>query len=116
MDYTLYHNPNCGTSRNVLEFLREAGIEPIVVQYLKTPPDIATLRQLQKEAQQPARYLLRSKEALCTELGLDDETLSDEATLQAIADHPKLLNRPVLRTPKGVFVCRPSETVKALLP
>ncbi len=115
MSYTLYHNPACGTSRTVLSTLREAGIEPEVVLYLKNPPDLATLRTLRDALGQPARILLRTKEPLCAELGLDDPALDDEHILAAIADHPALLNRPVVTSPRGARVCRPADTVRQLL-
>lgn len=115
MGYTLYHTPTCGTSRTVLATLREAGIEPEIVLYLKTPPDIATLRALRDALGQPARALLRSKEPLCAELGLDDPALDDETLLAAIAAHPILLNRPVVASPRGARVCRPAEVVRDLL-
>lgn len=115
MSWTLYHNPNCGTSRTVLATLREAGIEPEVVLYLKTPPDIAQLRALRDALGQPAQALLRTKEALCAELGLDQEGVDEERILVAIAEHPILLNRPVVSSPRGARVCRPAEVVKELL-
>ena len=110
MSWTLYHNPNCGTSRTVLATLREAGIEPEVVLYLKTPPDIAQLRALRDALGQPAQALLRTKEPLCAELGLDQEGVDEERILAAI-----LLNRPVVSSPRGARVCRPAEVVKELL-
>ncbi|MFA5590368.1 MAG: arsenate reductase (glutaredoxin) [Lysobacteraceae bacterium] len=115
MSWTLYHNPNCGTSRTVLATLREAGIEPEVVLYLKTPPDIAQLRALRDALGQPAQALLRTKEPLCAELGLDQEGVDEERILVAIAEHPILLNRPVVSSPRGARVCRPAEVVKELL-
>lgn len=115
MSWTLYHNHNCGTSRTVLATLREAGIEPEVVLYLKTPPDIAQLRALRDALGQPAQALLRTKEPLCAELGLDQEGVDEERILVAIAEHPILLNRPVVSSPRGARVCRPAEVVKELL-
>lgn len=115
MSWTLYHNPNCGTSRTVLATLREAGIEPEVVLYLKTPPDIAQLRALRDALGQPAQALLRTKEPLCAELGLDQEGVDEERILVAIVEHPILLNRPVVSSPRGARVCRPAEVVKELL-
>jgi arsenate reductase len=114
--YTLYHNPSCGTSRTVLATLREAGIEPDIVLYSTNPPDLETLRVLRDEMGLPARALLREKEALCVELGLDDPDIDDERILAAIAAHPSLLNRPVVASPRGVRVCRPASEVEALLP
>lgn len=115
MNYVLYHNPHCSTSRTVLATLRDAGIEPDVVLYLKTPPDIATLRALRDRLGEPAQALLRTKEPLCAELGLDDPSLDDEHILAAIAANPVLLNRPVVASPHGARVCRPAEAVKELL-
>ena len=115
MGFTLYHNPNCGTSRNVLATLREAGIEPQIVLYLKQSLDLAQLRALRDALGEPARALLRSKEPLCAQLGLDDPALDDEALLTAIARHPILLNRPVVTSPHGARVCRPAELVRQLL-
>lgn len=115
MSYVIYHNPSCGTSRTVLALLREAGIEPEVVQYLKTPPDIAQLRTLRDALGQPAQALLRTKEPLCAELGLDQEGVDEERILASIAEHPILLNRPVVTSPNGARVCRPADVVKELL-
>lgn len=116
MSYTLYHNPSCGTSRTVLAMLREAGIEPEIVLYMKDPPSLETLRALRDALGQPARALLRAREPLCKQLGLDADTVDDERILAAIAEHPSLLNRPVVVSSRGVRVCRPAEDVKALLP
>lgn len=116
MRYTLYHNPSCGTSRTVLATMREAGIEPEIVLYMKNPPNLETLRTLRDALGQPARALLREKEPLCKQLGLDAEAIDDERILAAIAEHPSLLNRPVVVSPRGTRVCRPAEEVKALLP
>lgn len=115
MGFTLYHNPRCGTSRTVLATLREAGIEPDVVLYLETPPDIATLCALRDALGQPARALLRSKEPLCAELGLDDPGRDDASILAAIAAHPILLNRPVVQAGDRARVCRPADVVRELL-
>lgn len=116
MDTIIYHNPACGTSRNTLALIRAAGIEPVVVEYLKTPPDREAIRALAGAMGQPLRALLREKGALFTELGLGDPALSEEQILDAIAAHPVLLNRPIVVTPLGTRLCRPSETVLALLP
>lgn len=113
---TIYHNPRCGTSRSTLELIRNAGIEPLVVEYLQTPLNHEALRALVDALGTPARALLRSKEALCTELGLDDPALDDEALIQAMAAHPVLMNRPVVVTPLGARLCRPSEQVLDILP
>jgi len=109
---TIYHNPKCGTSRTVLALLREAGIEPVVVEYLKTPPRRDELAGLAARMG-GATDLLRVKEPLAAELGLIGA--ADDALLDAIATHPELLNRPVVATAKGVKACRPAETVKDLL-
>lgn len=112
---TLYHNPRCSHSRTTLALLRERGIEPVVIEYLKTPPDEATLRQLIAATGTGARGLLRSKEALCAELGLLDPAVDDDALVQAMLAHPVLINRPIVVTPRGVRLCRPPENVLALL-
>ena len=116
MQVTLYHNPACGTSRNVLALIRDAGIEPEIVLYLKTPPSRSTLAQLAQQSGQPTRTLLRQKGELYEKLGLADETLSDDSILDAIATHPELLNRPVVVSPLGTRVCRPKELVLDILP
>lgn len=112
---TIYHNPKCGTSRNTLALLREKGVEPQVVEYLKTPPTRTELQELAKKAPGGLRGLLRTKEALCAELGLDDPKVTDKRLLDAILEHPILLNRPIVATRKGVRLCRPPETVLELL-
>ncbi|WP_374642029.1 arsenate reductase (glutaredoxin) [Tabrizicola sp.] len=116
MDTIIYHNPACGTSRNTLALIRAAGIEPLVVEYLTTPPDRETIRALATATGQPLRTLLREKGTPFAELGLGDPALTDEQLLDAIAAHPVLLNRPIVATPLGTRLCRPSETVLALLP
>jgi arsenate reductase len=116
MDVIIYHNPKCGTSRNVLGLIRNAGVEPHVVEYLKTPPARAMVAQLAARAGQPLRALLREKEKAFTQLNLADPALTDDALLDAIEKHPILLNRPIVVSPKGVKLCRPSETVLDLLP
>ncbi|MBO1324985.1 arsenate reductase (glutaredoxin) [Acetobacter sp. TBRC 12305] len=115
MSVTVYHNPACGTSRSVLELVRNAGIEPNIILYLKTPPSRDTLAELARKDPLGARDLLRTKEKLCAELGLDKPDVTDTQILDAIAAHPALLNRPVVVTPKGVKACRPADTVLALL-
>jgi arsenate reductase len=115
-DVTIFHNPSCGTSRNTLALIRHAGIEPQVVEYLKTPPSRETLRQLLAEMDLPVRSLLREKGTPYDELGLADAKWTDEELLDAIEAHPILMNRPVVRTPLGTLLCRPSEAVLALLP
>ena len=116
MDVVIYHNPACGTSRNVLATIRETGIEPRVVEYLKDPPDRETLRGLIAAMGIPARDLLRAKEALYAELNLDDPALDDDALIDAMLAHPVLINRPIVVSPRGTRLCRPSETVRELLP
>lgn len=115
MDVTIYHNPNCGTSRKVLGMVRDAGIEPQVVEYLKTPPSHGALKELVKRMGVPVRAVLREKGTPYAELGLDDPKLTDAALLDAIAEHPILLNRPIVVSPKGAKLCRPPETVLDLI-
>ena len=115
-DVIIYHNPACGTSRNTLALIRNAGIEPHVVEYLKTPPARALLIQLIERAGMSARALLREKDTPYAELGLSDGTLSDDALLDAMMAHPVLINRPLVVTPLGVKLCRPSELVLDILP
>jgi arsenate reductase len=116
MDVIIYHNPACGTSRNVLGLIRNAGVEPHVVEYLKTPPSRAMLRELAARMGLPLRALLREKGTPYAELGLGDPALGDDAILDAVAAHPVLINRPIVVTPNGVRLCRPSEEVIDLLP
>ncbi|MCB4768434.1 arsenic resistance N-acetyltransferase ArsN2 [Ancylobacter sp. Lp-2] len=116
MDIIVYHNPDCGTSRNTLALIRHAGIEPHVIEYLKTPPAGALLMQLAQRAGWPLRDLLRERGTPFQELGLGDPGLSDTALLEAVAAHPILINRPLVVSPLGVKLCRPSETVLDLLP
>lgn len=116
MDVVIYHNHNCGTSRNTLAMIRNAGVEPHVIEYLKTPPSRRMVRELVDRAGLTLREALREKGTPYAELGLDDLSLSDEALLNAIEAHPILLNRPFVVTPKGVRLCRPSERVLDLLP
>ena len=115
-DVTILHNPGCGTSRNTLALLRHAGIEPVVVEYLKTPPSKERLRQLLGEMGMTARELLRQKETPYAELKLDDPKWTDEELLDAMLAHPILINRPIVATPLGTKLCRPSEEVLELLP
>ena len=112
---TVYHNPNCGTSRNVLALIREKGEEPEVIEYLKTPPTRAKIQELVRAMGVRVRDILRQKGTPYDELGLDNPTLTDEQLLDAIEQHPILMNRPIVVTPKGVRLCRPSETVQELL-
>lgn len=116
MDVIIYHNPACGTSRNTLELMRHAGIEPHVIEYLKTPPSRALVAQLVARMGVSVRDILREKGTPFAELGLADPALSDEQLLDAIAAHPVLMNRPIVISPLGVKLCRPSETVLDLLP
>ncbi|WP_375275773.1 arsenate reductase (glutaredoxin) [Methylorubrum thiocyanatum] len=115
-DVVIYHNPACGTSRNTLAMIRNAGIEPHVIEYLKTPPSRALIKQLLARARLSVRDVLREKGTPCADLGLADPSLSDEQLLDAIEAHPVLLNRPLVVSPKGVRLCRPSEAVLDLLP
>ena len=112
---TIYHNPRCSTSRNALALLRERGIEPQVVEYLKTPPSRAQLIELIKAAGLGVRGIMRAKEALFAELGLGDPNTSDEALIDAMMAHPILINRPIVVTPLGTRLCRPPETLLEIL-
>jgi arsenate reductase len=116
VDIVIYHNPECGTSRNTLAMIRNAGIEPHVVEYLKTPPARALLFQLIDRAGMTPRALLREKGTPFAELGLGDEGLSDDALIDAMMEHPILINRPLVVSPLGVRLCRPSEVVLDILP
>ncbi len=116
VDIVIYHNPECGTSRNVLGLIRNAGIEPHVVEYLKTPPSRALLVDLGARAGMTPRDLLREKGTPFAELGLGDAALSDDALFDAMIAHPILINRPLVVSPLGVKLCRPSEAVLDLLP
>jgi arsenate reductase (glutaredoxin) len=116
MDVIIYHNPDCETSRNTLAMIRNAGVEPHIIEYLKCPPTRALLTQLLSRAGLTARQILREKGTPFQDLGLDDPSLSDEALLEAIGAHPILMNRPIVVAPKGVRLCRPSEQVIDLLP
>jgi arsenate reductase len=116
MDTIIYHNPACGTSRNTLALIRAAGIEPVVIEYLKTPPSRGTICALARATGQPLRALIREKGTPYADLGLSDPALTDDQLLDAIEAHPILLNRPIVVTPKGARLCRPSEAVLDLLP
>jgi arsenate reductase len=116
VDLVIYHNPECGTSRNALAMIRNAGIEPHVVEYLKTPPARALLVELLARAGAAPRDWLREKGTPYAELGLDDATLADDALIDAMLAHPLLINRPIVVSPLGVALCRPSEAVLDLLP
>jgi len=115
-DVIVYHNPDCGTSRNTLGLIRNAGIEPHVIEYLKTPPSREMLKSLIARLGISMRALVREKGTPYHELGLDDPTFTDEKLLDAMLAHPILINRPIVVTPLGVKLCRPSETVLDLLP
>ena len=115
-DVTIYHNPACGTSRNVLALIREAGIDPQVIEYLKTPPDRATLESLLARMGVRPRELLREKEASYAELGLADDSLSDAQLIDAMLSRPILMNRPVVVTSRGAKLCRPADKVLDILP
>jgi arsenate reductase (glutaredoxin) len=114
-DTIIYHNPNCGTSRKVLGMLRDAGLEPTVIEYLKTPPTRAELVSLLQRMGKTPRQILRRKGTPYDELGLDDPAKSDDELIDAILAHPILLERPVVVTPRGVRLCRPAEDVAALI-
>jgi arsenate reductase len=116
MTVTIYHNPNCGTSRNVLAMIRQSGEEPVIIEYLKNPPSRERLKELIRAMGIPVRALLREKGTPYAELGLGDPKWSDEQLLDFMIAHPILINRPIVVTPKGVKLCRPSEKVLDILP
>lgn len=113
---TIYHNPDCGTSRNVLAMIRNSGEEPTVIEYLKTPPDRATLAALIAAMDKPVRSVLREKGTPYSELGLADPKWTDEQLIGFMLQHPILINRPIVVSPLGTRLCRPSETVLDILP
>jgi arsenate reductase len=115
MTVTIYHNPDCGTSRNTLAMIRQSGVEPTVIEYLKTPPSREKLKELIAAMGIPVRAVLREKGTPCKDLGLDDPKWSDDQLLDFMMAHPILINRPIVVTPKGVRLCRPSEAVIDLL-
>ena len=115
-DITIYHNPACGTSRNTLALIRNSGVEPVVVEYLKTPPGRERLGELVAAMGVPVRDVLRRKGTPYDELQLDDPKWTDEQLLDFLVAHPILMNRPIVRTPLGTRLCRPSELVLDLLP
>jgi arsenate reductase (glutaredoxin) len=115
-DVTIYHNPQCGTSRNTLGLIRNAGIEPVVIEYLEHPPGREQLAALIREAGLTVRDALRQKGTPYAELGLDNQRLSDAELLDAMLRHPILINRPFVVTEKGTRLCRPSEAVLDILP
>lgn len=116
MSVRIYHNPACGTSRNVLALIRDAGFEPEVIEYLKTPPGREELKTLVVQTGGSVRDLLRKRGTPYEELGLDDPKWTEDALIDQILAHPILLNRPIVVTPLGVKLCRPSETVQDILP
>lgn len=116
MSITIYHNPDCGTSRNVLALIRNSGEEPRIIEYLKAPPSRDELVSLIGRMGIPVRDLLRRKGTPYDELKLDNPALSDDALIDAMMAHPILINRPIVVTPEGVKLCRPSETVLDILP
>ena len=113
---TIYHNPRCGTSRNTLALIRNTGAEPEVIEYLLTPPSRETLQALIAQLAMPVRELMRPKEKLYEELQLDNPALGDDALIDAMLAHPILINRPIVVTPLGARLCRPSEAVLDILP
>lgn len=115
MTVTIYHNPDCGTSRNTLAMIRQSGVEPTIVPYLETPPDRGTVEKLIADAGLSVRDALRQKDTPYSALGLDDPALSDTALIDAIMAHPILLNRPFVVTARGTRLCRPSEAVLEIL-
>ena len=116
MSVTIYHNPDCGTSRNVLAMIRQSGVEPTIIEYLKTPPSREKLLKLIKAMGISVRDLVREKGTPYHELGLDNPDLTDEQLIDQMLAHPILINRPIVVTEKGVRLCRPSDTVLSLLP
>ena len=115
MNVTIYHNPLCGTSRKTLEIIRESGFEPTVVEYLKAPPTRAELKALYEEAGISPRDGLRAKESIAENLGLNRADVSDDEILDAMMEHPILINRPLVATDKGVRLCRPQDVVREIL-
>lgn len=116
MTVTIYHNPSCGTSRNTLAMIRQSGVEPEVIEYLKTPPSRERLVELLAVMNMPARALLREKGSPYAELGLGDPKWSEDELVDFMMAHPILINRPIVVTPHGVKLCRPSEAVLEILP
>jgi arsenate reductase len=116
MTVTIYHNPACGTSRNTLAMIRQSGVEPVVIEYLKHPPSRERLVDLLGKMEMRPRQLLREKGTPHAELGLADPKWTDDELIDFMIKHPILINRPIVETPKGVRLCRPSETVLGILP
>tara|TARA_R110001583_G_scaffold195531_1_gene375510 strand:+ start:2743 stop:3165 length:423 start_codon:yes stop_codon:yes gene_type:complete len=115
-DITIFHNPRCGTSRNTLAMIRNTGTEPVVIEYLKTPPTRSQLLEMVAASGLSVREVMRSKEAVFSDLGLGDAGLSEDALIDAMMAHPILINRPIVVTPLGTRLCRPSEVVLEILP
>jgi len=115
MTVTIYHNPACGTSRNVLSMIRERGVEPKIVEYLRTPPSVAKLKSLLAQMGISARELLRKRGTPYAELGLDDSKWSEADLIDFMVKHPILIERPIVETPKGVRLCRPKERALEIL-
>ena len=116
MSITIYHNPDCGTSRNTLAMIRQSGVEPVIIDYLRTPPTRQYLAWLIDQAGLTVRQAVRQKDTPFDELGLADTSLTDTQLLDAMLTHPILINRPFVVTPRGVRLCRPSEAVLDILP
>ena len=116
MTVTIYHNPDCGTSRNTLAMIRNAGIEPTVIEYLKTPPSRETLVDLIERSGLTVRDVVRQKGTPYADMGLDDPLVSDDQLIDAMLEHPILINRPLVVTDHGVRLCRPSEVILDILP
>jgi arsenate reductase len=116
MDITIYHNPNCGTSRNTLAMIRNTGVEPLVIEYLKHPPTREVLKDLIAKSGLTVQQAIREKGTPYAELGLDNPALTDDELIDAMLAHPVLINRPFVVTPEGVRLCRPSELVLDILP
>lgn len=116
MTVTIYHNPDCGTSRNTLAMIRKSGEEPIVIEYLKNPPSKERLKQLIKQMGISVRALLREKDTPYAKLGLSDAKWTDEQLIDFMMQYPILINRPIVETPKGTMLCRPSERILDILP
>ena len=115
MRVTIYHNPGCGTSRQTLAIIREAGLEPAIIEYLKTPPSREELKRMLAAMGQTARDVIRRKETLYGELGLDDPALSEDQLIDAMVDNPRLIERPIVVTDRGTRLCRPAERVHEIL-
>lgn len=115
MGITIYHNPGCSTSRQTLAIIREAGVEPDIVEYLKTPPTRDELKRMLAAMGQTARDVMRRKEALYGELGLDDPALSEDQLIDAMVDNPRLIERPIVVTERGTRLCRPAARVREIL-